>query len=96
MLHLTPDESTLNALRTVRLGGAYFVVNEKRVAVLSARASDDHVPQGLVALRGDDVVAGSHRDSWVIEAVRPEGSKTMTAKEWWRGLRVDAVELAWS
>jgi methionyl-tRNA formyltransferase len=96
MLHLTPDESTQSALRTVRLGGAYFFVSDKRVAVLSARPSDDHVPQGLVALRGDDVVAGSHRDSWVVEAVRPEGSKTMTAKEWWRGLRVDTPEVPWS
>jgi methionyl-tRNA formyltransferase len=96
MLHLTPEASTESALRTIRLGGAYFFVGDKRVGVLSARPSDDHVPQGLVALRGDDVVVGSHRESWVLEAVRPEGSKTMTAKEWWRGLHADTVEVEWS
>jgi methionyl-tRNA formyltransferase len=96
MLHVTPNESTEMALRTVRLGGAFFFVGGKRVAVLSARASGDHVPQGLVALREDEVVVGSHQDSWLLEAVRPEGSKTMTAKAWWHGLRVESNEVEWS
>jgi methionyl-tRNA formyltransferase len=95
-LHLSPEASTESALRTIRLGGAYLFVGGKRVVVMSARLSHDHVPQGRIALRGDDVVAGSSRDSWVLEAVRPEGSKTMTAKEWWRGLRADSAELEWS
>lgn len=96
LLHVTPEESTESALRIVRLGGAYLFAGGKRVAVLSARPSDDHVPQGFLALRNDDVVAGSHQGSWVLEAVRPEGSNTMTAKAWWRGLRADASEVEWS
>jgi methionyl-tRNA formyltransferase len=96
MLHLTPESTTELALRTIRLGGAYLFVGAKRVVVLSARASDDHVPEGVVALRGDDVVAGSRQGSWVLEAVRPEGSNTMTAKAWWRGLRAGENELQWT
>ncbi|MCU1363373.1 MAG: fmt [Acidimicrobiaceae bacterium] len=96
LLHLTPEASTQVALRTVRLGGAYFFVGGKRVVVLSARASDDHVPQGVVALREDEVVVGSHQGSWLLEAVRPEGSTTMTATAWWRGLRAPTNEVEWS
>lgn len=95
-LHVSPALSAETALRIVRLGGAYFFVAGRRVAVLSARASADHVPQGFVTLRGDEVVVGSHQDSWLLEAVRPEGSKTMTARAWWRGLRVVASEVEWS
>jgi methionyl-tRNA formyltransferase len=96
LLHLTPGASTQTALRTVRLGGAYFFLGGKRVVVKSARASDDHVPQGVVALREDEVVVGSRQGSWLLEAVRPEGSKTMTAKAWWRGLRAQTNEVEWS
>jgi methionyl-tRNA formyltransferase len=96
MLHLSPEATTTLALRTIRLGGAYLFVGGKRGVVLSARASDDHVPEGVIALRGDDVVAGSREGSWVLEAVRPEGSNTMTAKAWWRGLRAGENELQWT
>jgi methionyl-tRNA formyltransferase len=96
MLHLSPESTTTLALRTIRLGGAYLFVKTKRVVVLSARTSSDHVPEGVVAQRGDDVVAGSRQGSWVLEAVRPEGSNSMTAKAWWRGLREGENELQWS
>jgi methionyl-tRNA formyltransferase len=94
--HLTPEASATMALRTVRLGGAYLFVGDKRVVVLSSRESNDHVPEGLIALRDSDVVAGSREGSWVFEAVRPEGSSTMTARAWWRGLRGGENELRWS
>ncbi|MFY9783878.1 MAG: methionyl-tRNA formyltransferase [Acidimicrobiales bacterium] len=95
-LHLTPDTPAMLALRTVRLGGAYLFVADKRVVVLSSRASSDHVPEGVLAYREGDVVAGSREGSWVLEAVRPEGSSTMTARAWWRGFRSGENDVRWS
>jgi methionyl-tRNA formyltransferase len=96
MLHLDPETTTIEALRTIRLGGAYLFVKDRRVVILSARESNDHVPEGVIALRDDDVVAGTRQGSWVLEAVRPEGSSTMTARAWWRGLRAGESELQWT
>jgi methionyl-tRNA formyltransferase len=96
MLHVRPETTTIEALRIVRLGGAYLFVKDRRVVVLSARESNDHVPEGVIALRDDDVVAGCRQGSWVLEALRPEGSNTMTARAWWRGLSAGEGELQWT
>jgi methionyl-tRNA formyltransferase len=96
LLHVTPDLSAIDALRTVRLGGAYLFAGGKRVVILSARESTEQVPEGVIALHDDHVVVGTRQGSWVLDAVRPEGSNSMTATAWWRGVRTSQNELPWT
>jgi methionyl-tRNA formyltransferase len=92
--HLSPDQSVALAARTVRLGGAYFFANARRIAVVRASPIVGASEPGVARSDERGVVLGCS-DGWlVLEEVRPEGASTMDARSWWRGLRVE--RLAWS
>ena len=61
------------ALRTVRLGGAYFFSDGGRVTVLGARFSDEPVKEGVLTRRGIDVVLGARDGAFALGDVRPNG-----------------------
>jgi methionyl-tRNA formyltransferase len=92
--HLEPAMSVALASRTVRLGGAYFFAAGKRIAVVGARIGEGDVHPGLVMDGERGVLLGCSDGGLVLEEVRPEGSSTMDARSWWRGLRRE--EITWS
>ena len=94
--HVVPSMSVVEARRTVRLGRAYCFVAGRRLGVLEALPSDVSVPTGRVVVGATGVVLGVADGSLRFERVRPEGSRTMSAREWWAGARLDATELWWS
>jgi methionyl-tRNA formyltransferase len=94
--HLTPMMTTSLALRTVRLGGAYLVVADKRVGVASAHPVDDALEPGLMARVEGTIVAGVNGGAIRLEDVRPEGSKTMGASSWWSGRQYGDGSVEWS
>jgi methionyl-tRNA formyltransferase len=93
-LHLVPAMSNDIASRTVRLGGAYFFVAGKRIAVVRATADSAIVESGVIVADDRGVVLGCSSGSLMLEEVRPEGSSTMDARSWWRGLHLK--DLSWS
>ncbi len=87
-LHLTPSMSGELLERTVRLERAYTLVNGRRVAVSRAHVvSAPGVAASTVARLGDEVVAVGERAALSLDEVRPEGSRTMTGRAWWAGVR---------
>ncbi|MHB8380249.1 MAG: methionyl-tRNA formyltransferase [Acidimicrobiales bacterium] len=94
--HLTPEMTTTLALRTVRLGGAFLFVGDKRLGVVSARLVHDVVPLGLVIRRNENIVVGLSDGAIALDDVRPEGSKTMGATPWWTGRHHGVDSLEWS
>jgi methionyl-tRNA formyltransferase len=94
--HLTPVMTTSLALRTVRLGGAYLVVADKRLGVASAHPVDDALEPGLMARVEGTIVAGVNGGAIRLEDVRPEGSKTMGASSWWSGRQYGDGSVEWS
>jgi methionyl-tRNA formyltransferase len=93
-LHLVPTMSNDVALRTVRLGGAYFFAAGKRIAVVRATADGANVESGVIVADDRGVVLGCDSGSLMLAEVRPEGSSTMDARSWWRGLHLK--DLSWS
>jgi methionyl-tRNA formyltransferase len=92
--HLEPAMSLALASRTVRLGGAYFFAADKRIAVVRARTDEGHAEPGVIVDSERGVILGCSDGGLALEEVRPEGSSTMDARSWWRGLRRE--ELLWN
>jgi methionyl-tRNA formyltransferase len=92
--HLESAMSVALASRTVRLGGAYFFVAGKRIAVVRASTCVGDPNPGVVVADDRGVVLGCSDGGLALEEVRPEGSSTMDARAWWRGLHVE--ELTWN
>jgi methionyl-tRNA formyltransferase len=92
--HLQPAMSVALASRTVRVGGAYFFVSRKRIAVVRASTCEGALNPGLLIADERGVVLGCSDGSLALEEVRPEGSSTMDARSWWRGLHLG--ELTWT
>ncbi|HEV7958982.1 MAG TPA: hypothetical protein VGP11_05935, partial [Acidimicrobiales bacterium] len=92
--HLEPSMTVALASRIVRLGGAHMFVDGKRIAVMGWSRSDGNVEPGVVTVDDRGVVVGFADGVLVLDDVRPEGSSTMDARSWWRGLRRE--RLSWS
>jgi methionyl-tRNA formyltransferase len=92
--HLEPAMSIALASRTVRLGGAYFFIDGKRIAVVRATTYGGGVEPGVIEAHERSVVLGCSDGGLALDEVRPEGSSTMDARAWWRGLRVE--KRSWS
>lgn len=87
-LHLAAPWSTARALRTVRLGQAFMMVEGRRLLVESATHYDgDDVASASITLRDAQVVAGLADGAIVLDRVRPESAKSMSALAWWSGRR---------
>lgn len=94
---LSPAMTSLMASRTVRLGRAYFVMDDKRVTVEAARlVSDDSAEPGWVEERAGEVLLGLCDGSLALTFVRPEGRATMAARSWRGGLRPVKDRRPWS
>jgi methionyl-tRNA formyltransferase len=92
--HLEPAMSVVLASRTVRLGTAFFFAEGKRIAVARAHVDGGSAEPSVVVADDRGVVLGCSDGGLVLEEVRPEGSSTMDARSWWRGLRLE--KLSWS
>jgi methionyl-tRNA formyltransferase len=92
--HLEPAMSIALASRTVRLGGPYFFIDGKRIAVVRATTYGGSVEPGVIEAHERSVVLGCSDGGLALDEVRPEGSSTMDARAWWRGLRVE--KRSWS
>jgi methionyl-tRNA formyltransferase len=93
--HLDPSMARSLALRTIRLGRAFTLVERKRVRIDGARASDVQVPPGSISLVEGDVVLGAADGAIVLLRVQPEGSRPMAATAWWAGARLDGESARW-
>jgi methionyl-tRNA formyltransferase len=94
-LHLLPSMSSELLRRTVRLGGAFFFVDGKRIGTVSTFATPSEAEPGVLAFKNGEVVLGTREGTVALDQIRPEGSKTMTARDWWLGRRSDDVVLRW-
>jgi methionyl-tRNA formyltransferase len=96
-LHLTPAMDSQLALRTVRVEGAFTIVNDRRLRVLKAHAGPPSVGMAgsLARSEGAILLVGEH-GSLALDRVQAEGSTPMAALAWWSGARVDASSATWS
>jgi len=87
--HLGPSMSSVEVLRTVRLGRAFTMVDERRLGVRVAHANGEtRVAVGVIARVDGDVVLGTLDGDVVLDRVQPEGSSVMEARAWWSGARL--------
>jgi len=95
--HLTSSLSPTQLLRIVRLGQAYLEVGSRRILVESAASFDgDEVASGSITLRNGRVALGASGGAIVLERVRPESAKSMSALSWWSGARFDHDVAHWT
>jgi methionyl-tRNA formyltransferase len=92
--HLEPSMTVVLAERTVRLGGAYFFLSNRRIVVERASRGNGPALPGSVLADERGVVLGCRDGVLVLDTVRPAGSSAMEAAAWWRGLRSE--NLTWS
>lgn len=95
--HLNPSMSRELVLRTVRLGRAYTFIDEKRLRIEAAFAVESSVlAPGSVGLRDRNIVIGAQGGGVGLSRVQPEGSRSMSARDWWAGARLDESTTRWS
>jgi methionyl-tRNA formyltransferase len=95
-LHLEPGKPLATLERTVRLGGAFTFVNERRVAVMRAHGVHVDANAGtLLEVPGGIALVGSD-GALVLDTVRPEGSRPMSSAAWWAGARADIASSRWA
>jgi methionyl-tRNA formyltransferase len=79
------------------LGQAYLEVGSRRILVESAASFDgDEVASGSITLRNGRVALGASGGAIVLERVRPESAKSMSALSWWSGARFDHDVAQWT
>ena len=85
--HLDAAKSAEENLRIIRLERAWVLVDERRVRLTEAHrfVGETVVEPGALERRDGDVVLGVRGGSLALDSVRPEGSRTMPAADWWRG-----------
>jgi methionyl-tRNA formyltransferase len=95
--HLTASSSTALALRTVRLGQAFVMVQGRRLLVERATTYDgEDVASASLALRDGRVVLGLADGAIVLDRVRPESARSMSALAWWSGRHFESDSAQWS
>lgn len=74
--------------------GAHTSVAGTRLKVLAAlRGPDAGLPPRTVRLVGGDVLVGTAEGTVALRRVQPAGRAAMAAADWWRGLRVESLEV---
>jgi methionyl-tRNA formyltransferase len=92
--HLVPSMPVEQLLRVIRLGRAYTMVSGRRLLVESAtRSSVEGWPKGTIGVRDSQVVVGAIDGAVILERVRPESGKSMSAMAWWVGSRLEHAAL---
>jgi methionyl-tRNA formyltransferase len=95
--HLSANASAVHVLRTVRLGQAFIVVEGRRLLVQSATSCEDEdVASASIALRDGRVILGVADGAIVLERVRPESAKSMSALAWWSGRHFENDAAQWT
>jgi methionyl-tRNA formyltransferase len=95
--HLMPTETAQQLLRTVRLGQAFTMVNGRRLLVeRAARYDGGDVAQGSIELRDARVIFGASSGAIMLDRVRPESAKSMSALAWWTGARLNHDQAKWT
>ncbi|MEH3088875.1 MAG: methionyl-tRNA formyltransferase [Microbacterium arborescens] len=90
-----PAEAVLDRYRgTTPEPGAHTSVAGTRLKVLAAlRGPDAGLPARTVRLVGGEVLVGTAEGTVALRRVQPAGRAAMAAADWWRGLRVDSLEV---
>jgi methionyl-tRNA formyltransferase len=73
---------------------AWFEINGINIRVLSAKAVDETTALSQAQIVGKDLVVGCQDGSLVLELVQPAGKNVMSGADWFRGLRVEKLELS--
>ena len=73
---------------------AWFEVNGINIRVLSARVVDETTALSQAQIVGKDLVVGCQEGSLALELVQPAGKNVMSGADWFRGLRVEWLELS--
>jgi methionyl-tRNA formyltransferase len=95
--HLSPTMSRELVLRTVRLGRAFTFVGARRLRIIDASSLDDvELTSGSLGVRDGHVVMGTVEGVVALLTVQPEGSRSMVARDWWAGARLDESTARWS
>ncbi len=94
--HLLPSMPVSQLERTVRLNRAFTLINGRRVKVLAAHAvALSGAPGSIVEIQGG-VALVTFDGALALERVQPEGSRSMNARDWWSGARLDASLIEWA
>jgi methionyl-tRNA formyltransferase len=94
--HLTPAATVARLLRVIRLGQAFVLVGGRRLLIEGASASsDDDVARGSILQRNAQVLLGASDGVIVLDRVRPESAKSMSASAWWAGARFEQNVAQW-
>ncbi|MEY4362252.1 MAG: hypothetical protein RL391_1558 [Actinomycetota bacterium] len=75
------------ATAQVRVGGAWTLIDGRRLKIHRAVVSDVHLPIGQCAVDGQRVLVGCSRGSLELLSVQPEGKSVMSARDWANGSR---------
>ncbi len=85
--HVVPSMSVEECLRVIRLERAWALVNGSRVRLVAAHGAPGQlmVESGTLDRREGLVVMGARAGAVIVDEVRPEGGRTMSADAWWNG-----------
>jgi methionyl-tRNA formyltransferase len=87
----------VHLLRVIRLGRAFAFVGDRRLRIESASAFDGSpVASGSISLHDGRVLLGASDGTIVLERVRPESAKSMSALAWWAGGRFEQNVALWT
>jgi len=91
-LRLDWDAPAELLLRRVRVGGAWAVFRDQRLAVIGAQVTPGTGLPGQLERTPDGITVGTGEAVLVIQRVKPEGRNEQAASDWWNGSRVAAGE----
>ncbi len=95
-LHLSAAMNVEAVARVVRLERAWLLADGRRLLVLAVRPFAGPLGSaGTITNVDGAVVLNGATDAVAVEVVRPEGSRTMSALEWWRGRVATTKEAVW-
>jgi len=73
---------------------AWFEVDGINIRVLGARAVDEPTGLSQAQVFQKELVVGCQEGSLVLELVQPAGKNAMSGADWFRGLRVEKLEIS--
>ncbi len=95
-LHLLPSMTVDQLLRVVRLGRAWVLADGRRLLVLAARRGGvGATSTGTIEVVDDTIALVGESGAVTVDLLRPEGSRTMSSQEWWRGRPAPARPAVW-
>jgi methionyl-tRNA formyltransferase len=72
--------------------GAFVLLDDERLKVLEARLGDVHdLPVGVIRTVEKKLYLGCSEGSLELRRIQPFGKQSMSAMDWFRGLRQDEI-----